>query len=272
MNDGGPAALKDRFAGRTVGVATIHEKESAIGPALMRVLPLAGCEPILGLDTDRFGAFSGEVKRVLDPLATCIAKAKHGAEVSGMDLVIASEGSFGPYPPAPFVSCDEEVLVLFDTRDDSLFTHTYVSLETNFGGEACSTRKEVLEFAERMNFPGHRLVVRVNEQWRTGDAVHKGIADRDHLLTLSDELIAQHGSCWVETDMRAMANPTRMKVIGEATERFARELAMLCPACGALLVQDHRCCSWAAVRALRLAHSKHQGLSAFVSVLWTFRK
>ena len=213
-------------------MATIHGKESVIGPALMRALPLAGFHPIANVDTDRFGAFSGEVQRMLDPLATCIAKAKHGAEVSGMDLVIASEGSFGPYPPAPFISCDEEVLVLFDARDGSLFSYTHVSLETVFGGESCRTWQEVSDFAERMQFPEHHLVVRPKEKWQQRDDLHKGIGDQGRLRTICEGILASNGACWIETDMRAMANPTRMHVIAETAERFAKELAVLCPECG----------------------------------------
>ncbi len=176
----------ERFRGRMLGVATIHGKEHVIGPELMRSLPLSGFKAIDGVDADRFGAFSGEVQRMLDPLATCIAKAKHGAEVSGMDLVIASEGSFGPYPPAPFMCCDEEVLVLFDARDGSLFTYAHVSLETVFGGESCRTWQEVSDFAERMKFPEHHLVVRTKEKWQQGDDLHKGISDRGRLRTICE--------------------------------------------------------------------------------------
>ncbi|MBK6343747.1 MAG: hypothetical protein IPF41_14485 [Flavobacteriales bacterium] len=120
----------ERFANRSIGVATQHGKERVIGPALMNAIPLAGVQVIPDVDTDRFGAFSGEVERALDPFAACIAKAKHGAEVSGMDLVIASEGSFGPYPLAPFISCDEELLVLYGARGDKVFFKRHVSLET----------------------------------------------------------------------------------------------------------------------------------------------
>lgn len=224
-------ALLSRFSDRTLGVATLHEKERVIGPALMRVLPLDGFRAIEGIDTDRFGAFSGEVDRALDPLGTCIAKAKHGAEVSGMDLVIASEGSFGPYPPAPFMSCDEEILVLFDARDGTVFTHRHVSLETVHDGEAVSTIRDLLAFAERMKFPTHRLVIRPREKWRQGDPVYKGLGDRARLLELADALLKTAGSCWVETDLRAMANPTRMQVIAQTADRFAKELAATCPAC-----------------------------------------
>lgn len=211
----------------------MHGKERAIGPALMRVLPLAGVQVIDQVETDRFGTFTGEVGRPLEPLQACMAKARHGAEVGGLDLVIASEGSFFPYPPAPFMPCDEEVLVLYDKRDERFFEHRYTSLRTVFGGEVCSDRLQLLDFARRMQFPAHGLVVRPREQWRSGNEQVKGITSEGALLGIAERLISNHGSCWVETDMRAMMNPTRMEVIGETAERFAGELSEPCPACGA---------------------------------------
>lgn len=224
-------SLYKRFAGRRLGVATLHDKERVIGPALMGVLPLSGYNAIPDVETDLFGAFSGEVERRSDPLTTCIEKAKHGAEVSGMDLVIASEGSFGPYPPAPFISCDEEILVLYDARDGTFFEHKHLSLETVFGGEQLTSISAVMAFAERMKFPEHHLVLRSKEKWEPGDPMHKGIADRERLRAVAGTLLADRGSCWVETDLRAMANPTRMRVIAETAERFAHELVSSCPAC-----------------------------------------
>ncbi|MBK8340278.1 MAG: hypothetical protein IPK99_09960 [Flavobacteriales bacterium] len=229
---GDAGSLYRRFAGRRLGIATMHGKERVIGPALMGVLPLSGFTAIPNADTDQFGAFSGEVQRTLDPLTTCIQKAKHGSEVSGLDLVIASEGSFGPYPPAPFIPCNEEILVLYDAQDDTFFQHKHLSLETVFGGERCSSLSEVMTFAERMKFPEHHLVLRAKEKWEPGDAVHKGIADRERLRALSGTLLVDRGSCWVETDMRAMGNLTRMRVIAETAERLAQELLNSCPACG----------------------------------------
>lgn len=230
-SDADRSRLQERFSGRTLGVATLHGKEQVIGPALMKALRMMGFTAIDGVDTDRFGAFSGEVIRTVGPMDACRAKAKHGAEVSGLDLIIASEGSFGPYPPAPFVPCDEEILVLYDARDDSFFEHRNVSLRTVYGGEQCTGLGQVSSFAERMKFPVHGLVVRANETWAPGDVLKKGIKEYDELMAFAHSLIDQHGSCWVETDMRAMMNPTRMEVIAETAERFALELATPCPRC-----------------------------------------
>ncbi len=225
-------ALHRRFGGRSLAVATMHGKEQVIGPALCAALPLAGFAAIPDLDTDRFGAFSGEVERTHDPRNAALHKAMHGAERSGHDLVIASEGSFVPYPPAPFLTCDEEWLVLYDARDGRSWAHRHASLETVAGGAVCGTLADVRAFAERMRFPGHGLVLKPHEHWRAGDAVVKGIPDARTLDERAAELIARHGSVWVESDLRAMRNPTRMAVIRATAERFAQELARCCPVCG----------------------------------------
>ncbi|MBK8979877.1 MAG: hypothetical protein IPM29_28605 [Planctomycetes bacterium] len=228
-----PPELERRFAGRTLGVATMHGKERAIGPAFTARLPLAGVVAIADLDTDRFGAFSGEVVRRLAPPAAAEAKARAGARLAGLDLAIASEGSFGPYPPAPLLACDEEWLVLVDLRDDLVLRHCQVTLDAVWGGRACASLADVEAFAARAGFPDHRLVLRPAERWREGDPQHKGLGTRDELRAAATALLERHGSAWVEVDLRAMANPTRMRAIGAAAAGFAAELATLCPACGA---------------------------------------
>ncbi|MCC6400645.1 MAG: hypothetical protein IT227_07775 [Flavobacteriales bacterium] len=227
-------ALQQRFRGRTLAVATMHGKERVIGPALCTTLPLAGFAAIPDLDTDRFGAFSGEVERGTDPRTAALEKAMHGTERSGADLVIASEGSFVPYPPAPFLTCDEEWLVLYDARDGSSWAHRHVTLECMAGGQACTTVDEVFAFASRMGFPEHAMVLKHREHWRSGDPVVKGITDRRTLENEAEQLLAGHGRLWVESDLRAMMNPTRMAAIRATAERFARELGTCCPQCGAV--------------------------------------
>jgi hypothetical protein len=113
-----------------------------------------------------------------------------------------------------------------------VFSHRKVFLGPVFGGERCTSRAEVLAFADRMRFPSHQVVVRRDEQWRAGDQVTKGIAAIDQLITLTEALITSHGSCWVETDLRAMANPTRMQAIADTAAELSAEIARTCPTCG----------------------------------------
>lgn len=224
--------LHKRFAGRTLGIATMHGKERAIGPAMLAQLPVASVVAIRGLDTDQFGAFSGEVRRLADPLSTGTAKARHGIEQSGLDLVMASEGSIVPYPVAPLVPCDEEWLVLIDVRDGRVFHHRHRSLRAMHHGDRCETMEQVVAFAGRAGFPGHALIVKPREQWQADDPLEKGICTHGHLEQAATRMLKQFGALWIEHDLRAMHHPTRMDVIREAAERFAVELTRLCPRCG----------------------------------------
>jgi len=221
------------FAGRTLGIATMHGKECVIGPALMARLPLAGAAVIPDLDTDVFGTFSGDVPRPSDPLTTCTAKARQGIARGGFDLVIASEGSVVPYPPAPLIACDEEWLVLVDARGGRVFHHRHVSLRVMHSGAACETVAQAMEQAGRMGFPDHGMIIKPRAPWQTGDPIAKGIRALDHLARIASDMLDRHGGLWIENDLRAMHNPTRMEVIRETAEAFAAELACQCPQCGA---------------------------------------
>ncbi len=223
--------LSQRFAGRTLGVATMHGKEAAIAPAFLDRLPLIACRAVEGLDTDRFGTFSGEVERVEDPRGTALRKAMEGAAGGKPDLVIASEGSFVPYPPAPFITCDEEWLVLYDARDGHSWSHRHVALETTACSTRCRTMAEVLEAAARCRFPSHGLVIRADRDAMPGPAVLKGLREPAVLVQDAAVLLERHGAAWVESDLRALMNPTRMAVIRATAERFAHDLATCCPAC-----------------------------------------
>lgn len=225
--------LHEALRGRVLGVASMHGKERAIGPAFAERFPLAGCRAIAGLDTDAFGTFSGERRRTLEPRAAAEAKARAGAQAGGLDLVIASEGSFVPHPAVPLLTCDEEWLVLLDLRDGSLRAHRHVAVDVACAGRACGSLDEVAAFAARLPFPEHRLVLRPREAWQPGDEMLKGIAAHDELRRGAAALLARHGRVWVELDLRAHANPTRMRAIAAAARDFAEELATPCPGCGA---------------------------------------
>ena len=222
----------DTFRGRPLTVATLHGKERAIGPAFRARLGVAEVR-VAAIDTERFGAFSGEVARELDPRAAAEAKARAALAGSGGGLAIASEGSFAPYPAAPLLTLDEEWLVLVDARDGRAYAHRHATLDAVFAGRRCESLEALLGFVALQPFPEHALVLRPREHWRTGDGVHKGIVDRPALERIGRALLDAHGELWVETDLRAHCNPTRMRAIERAASAFAEELATHCPGCDA---------------------------------------
>jgi hypothetical protein len=44
-------------------------------------------------------------------------------------------------------------------------------------------------------------------------------------------LIQKYGTAYVETDMRAMFNPSRMKIIEKATLKLVEKIKSVCPKC-----------------------------------------
>lgn len=225
-----PLPKSSPFTGRTLAIATLHGKERAIGPALAEPLALAGWAAA-SIDTDRFGAFSGEVQRLLEPHAAAEAKARAALAEHGGDLAIASEGSFVPYPPAPMLTLDEEWLVIVDARQHRVFTHRHATLEAVFAGQLCTSLEALRAFVRKHPFPEHSLVLRPRERWRVGDPVEKGVNSIERLEQAARELLERCGTLWVETDLRAHHNPTRMRAIAAAAREFALELTTPCPAC-----------------------------------------
>jgi hypothetical protein len=66
------------------------------------------------------------------------------------------------------------------------------------------------------------------ENWST---IYKGITDYDLMVHKYHDLLASGKSCFVETDMRAMFNPTRMQIIKEVSLKLINKLHSVCPEC-----------------------------------------
>lgn len=216
------------FTGRKLLIATKHEKEKVIAPILEREL---GVHCILadGLDTDVLGTFSGEIERINDPITTARNKCHLAAERAHCDLVISSEGSFGSHPTLYFAPADDEFLVFIDFKNKIEIIARELSTETNFNGAEIQSEKELFQFAKGAKFPSHGLILKDKKVDFT--AMVKGITDRALLKNTFNEFLAKYGRAFIETDMRAMFNPTRMKVIEKATEKLADKINSQCPSC-----------------------------------------
>lgn len=220
----------DIFKGRKLVIATKHEKEKVIAPIIERELGLK-CIVIPAFDTDKLGTFSGEIERTEDPLTTARNKCIMAMEQSNCDMAIASEGSFGPHPSMYFMSCDEEILLFMDKKNQIEIATKQLSVKTNFNASEVKTEAELRNFADNAKFPSHGLILRKDAESLLG--LVKGITDRETLNRSFHQLISDYGSAYVETDMRAMHNPSRMKVIEDATIELAKKIKSLCPKCHA---------------------------------------
>ena len=218
------------FSDRLLFIASNHHKEWVIQPLLERELKLK-CFTIPVLDTDQFGTFSGEIERALSPFDALKAKCNLGNKLTGCDLVLATEGSFGMHPDLPFCSAHDELMLLMDFKNNRTFSARILTTETNFQGKKILNADELIQFCDSIDFPKHAIILRDDEQSML--FLKKGINDWDELAKAFNDCLQKHGKVFVETDMRAMHNPTRMKQIELLTQKLITKLKVLCPSCEA---------------------------------------
>lgn len=216
------------FKGRKLLIATKHGKERVIAPLIAKSLDIK-CTVSENFDTDTLGTFTGEIERKDDPITTVRNKCLKAMELYQRDLGIASEGSFGPHPSLFFVNANEEILIFIDRQNKLEILAREISTETNFDGEEIQTEDQLIRFAERVQFPSHALILCKAKTAKT--EIIKGITDWDHLKNSFCRIVERHGSAYVETDMRAMYNPTRMKVIERAAQKLVEKITSCCPKC-----------------------------------------
>lgn len=216
------------FENRKLFIATKHNKDQVIAPILEKELGVI-CFTDNTYDTDALGTFTGEIERTMDPISTAREKCLRGMQLNACDLGIASEGSFGPHPSMFFAHADDEFLIFIDRANNLEIVIRELSTETNFNGEIVHSEKELIEFAHKIGFPDHALILKKAQEDFT--EIFKGIKDIEKLKIIFHQLHAQNKSVYVETDMRAMNNPTRMKVIKKATEKLVEKIKSTCPRC-----------------------------------------
>lgn len=216
------------FKGRKVIIATKHQKENVIAPIFEKELGVI-CFVDETFDTDTLGTFTGEVERELDAISTAREKCLLAMKINNCDLGIASEGSFGPHPSMFFVNADDEFLIFIDTKNNIEVIVRELSTSTNFNGREIQTHKELFEFANQVGFPTHGLILRKSKDENI--EINKGITDNETLKKSFEQLYLKYNSVYVETDMRAMFNPTRMSVIEKATQKLIQKIKSDCPQC-----------------------------------------
>ena len=119
------------YAGARIALATMHEKERALGPAFRRVLG-AEIVAVPELDTDTLGTFSGEVPRPDALVETSLLKAEMAFSTMDVDCAVASEGSYGPIDRVPLVSSGVEILAFIDRKRGIRLVDTFPTHHTSW--------------------------------------------------------------------------------------------------------------------------------------------
>lgn len=216
------------FANRRLLIATMHKKEQVIAPILEKELGVS-CFTINNFDTDTLGTFSGEIERKNDPVSTVIEKCKTAMTLANCELGVASEGSFGNHPTVFFATADDEFLVFIDLKNNLEIIARTLSLDTNFASETISNLPDLKAFAEKAQFPSHGIILKDNAH--KPKVIYKNI-DNWSDLEMAFYTLTQHQTDIIaETDMRAMRNPTRMKIIEQATAILVKKIKSTCPNC-----------------------------------------
>ncbi|MBU9712144.1 DUF6671 family protein [Evansella tamaricis] len=237
--------IKKLYEGYSAVIATMHRKEQVIAPILNREL---GLKLILPEDfnSDIFGTFTREVERKGDQIEAARQKIKSAFAKSELTIGIASEGSFGPHPVFPFSAFNRELVLFFDQEQDLEIAGYVANGDTNFAQKTVASLSEAKEFAESVGFPEHGVIVRVNETETDPNGMVKGIIDPKQLEYVVNSMLDMQKkknsplfewkkktmpTVFLETDMRAMYNPTRMKNIELATMDLVSKIKSICPKC-----------------------------------------
>lgn len=218
------------YEGCCVVLPTKHQKSIALAPPFEQILGAGMLEYVV--DTDRLGTFSGEIKRHATAIETAKKKCLWAINRTKAKYVLASEGSFGPHPMFPFLPMDHEILYFVDQRRDFHLHISSVCTDTNYHSSEIASLDDLKLFAEKSQFPSHALIVKPfsNDEKKP---IYKGILTYPDLEAafFSSIKYSSEGKVWVETDMRAHLNPTRMRVINLLGETLAQRLMALCPKC-----------------------------------------
>lgn len=216
------------YEGRKLVIATKHKKELVIGPSLKALLGIdffsSDC-----LDTDTLGTFSGEIERLYNPVDTARAKCNMALDIHHVDLAISSEGSFGPHPHFFFLPAGEEYLMFIDRKHEIEIVVKTITTDTNYESITLSSTEKLQEFLTRVKFPSHGLILRKSALDFT--CMDKGIISEKILMDRLTFYLEMFGQCYLETDMRAMFNPTRMEVIRKLVNNLIIEMNRICPKC-----------------------------------------
>lgn len=210
-------------------LATKHQKEQALRESFAAAFAANIFVPT-DYDTDQFGTFTGEIERSLRPDETATLKATRAAQTYGYDFGLASEGSFGPHPTHYFSACDFEWLCFVDLTRDLVIIESDLTTETNYAYLDIKPSDSYQHFLEQVKFQNHALILR---GMTTKTILAKGVQSRAELDQLLRAHFQHEDVIRLETDMRALFNPTRMQFIQRLGLKLITRMKTFCQRCHA---------------------------------------
>ena len=217
------------FSNRTASLLTKHGKESVIAEVLGSTV---GClvQQTDEYDTDLLGTFTQETPRYGSQLDAARKKATIGMDLLKLDLGLANEGAFVNDPYAGMIPWNNELIILID-RQHQLEITGFSSAQAQNENSYISHWEEMQRFAESALFPSHYLVVKPTDEYHPQSK--KGIRTLTELKEAFEwaKALSSKGIVYVENDLRAFANPTRMENIRRAAVDLANKMTSLCPQC-----------------------------------------
>ncbi|AOV17016.1 hypothetical protein BJI67_08050 [Acidihalobacter aeolianus] len=218
------------YVGERVALLTQHGKEQVIAPVLAGAI---GCkvERVAGYDTDLLGTFTRDIPRAGIQIEAARKKARIGMQISEATLGLASEGSFGTDPFAGILPWNVEFLIFIDALRE-IEVVGVAEGQANSAHCMAEDWDAVVSFARKTRFPEHHLVLRPESE--NDPRISKGIASWPDLEAAFTYALRQsiNSRVFLEVDLRASANPTRMGNIRLAAENLVQKLRSQCPVCG----------------------------------------
>jgi hypothetical protein len=189
----------------------MHEKEKILEPLFAKEFSAKIVVPH-GIDTDRLGTFTGEIKREIELKSVLRQKAMIGIDQTGLTFGLASEGSFGPHPWIPFVSCNQESLIFIDLqRGLEIFSH-FISTDNRAEYIHAENFEQVTEFLQKIQFGPQGVVLKPSHDYvDSTDYIFKGLQDIVDVKDAFQKIKANFDAktVFVETDNRAFLSPKR---------------------------------------------------------------
>lgn len=218
------------FKNRKLVIATMHKKENIIKPILEKKL-WVNCILLKDFNTDIFWTFTRDIKRTWSMIDAARLKINKALDLSWFDLGISSEWSFWLHNSMPFTNSNFELTLLIDRKNNFEIIWYNLSSDTNLNWKYVSSIKEAFDTAKKWWFPEHWIIVRLNEKSRL--FINKGINNKSDLEKWISKILSLPfvKKVYIETDMRAFKNPTRMKNIKLSIIDLLKNINSFCPTC-----------------------------------------